>query len=110
MKQLCFGNIVHTVLEKVINKNQPIVYEDIAKEYNKSIDSHDPSGKVSKEYISVGKVVLDEFYDQNIDSNFEVFDKEMSFNFIIGNYRIIGYIDRVDLYEDEVYITDYKTR
>lgn len=33
----------------------------------------------------------------------------MEFKFIIGNYRIIGYIDRVDVYDDVVEIVDYKT-
>ena len=109
-KQLFFGNIVHTVLEKVVDKDKPLSHDSITEEYSKSIEKHDPDKKVSKEFISVGKVILDEFYDQNSDSKFYVFDKEMEFNFIIGNYKMIGYIDRFDLYEDEVIIIDYKTR
>jgi RecB family exonuclease len=33
----------------------------------------------------------------------------MEFNFIIGNYSIIGYIDRVDMHDDYLEIIDYKT-
>lgn len=33
----------------------------------------------------------------------------MNFNFIIGSYKIIGFIDRVDIVGDRVNIIDYKT-
>lgn len=33
----------------------------------------------------------------------------MEFQFVIGNYFIIGFIDRVDIYDDYVEIIDYKT-
>jgi RecB family exonuclease len=109
-KQPFFGNIVHNVLEKVVVQNEPLLYDQIEQEYIKSIEEYDPNNQISKEYISVGKVVLDEFYDQNSQPNIHVFGKEMGFNFIIGNYNLIGFIDRIDSYEDEVIIIDYKTR
>jgi len=40
---------------------------------------------------------------------FDVYDKEMEFRFVIGNYSILGYIDRVDVYDEVVEIIDYKT-
>jgi RecB family exonuclease len=33
----------------------------------------------------------------------------MGFKFVIGNYLIIGFIDRVDIIGDSVHIVDYKT-
>lgn len=108
-RRLFFGNIVHSVLENLVSQEKPIDYQELQSEYNLQRTNFDPENKISKELISAGKTILDEFYDQNIDSTFNVFDKEYKFNFIIGNYNINGYIDRIDLYDDEVVIIDYKT-
>lgn len=108
-KRLCFGNIVHSVLENVVNNNEQLVYADIVKEYEKSKQAYDPNNQISLELISAGKTILDEFYDRNESSTFNIFDKEYEFKFVLGNYFIIGYIDRIDVYDDEVVIIDYKT-
>jgi RecB family exonuclease len=104
-----FGNIVHSVLENVVSKDKPLDYSEIKSEYQRHRESYDPDQKISKDLISVGELVLNEFYDENPGSTFNVFDKEYEFKFIIGTYLILGYIDRIDLYEDEVIIIDYKT-
>lgn len=70
---------------------------------------YDPDKKISDELISVGKVIIDEFYDNYSDTIFDVYEKEYGFSFIIANYHIMGYIDRIDLYDDMVKIIDYKT-
>ena len=108
-KRLFFGNIVHSVLENVVSKDKPLDFSEIKSEYEKHKGSYDPDQKISKDLISVGEVILNEFYDENPGATFDVFDKEYEFRFVIGNYLIIGYIDRIDLYEDEVVIIDYKT-
>lgn len=82
---------------------------EIKSEYDKHKVSYDPDGKISKELISVGETVLNEFFDENPGATFNVFDKEYEFKFVIGNYLVLGYIDRIDLYDDEVIIIDYKT-
>lgn len=109
MKRLFSGNIVHSVLENLVSDTKPIDYKELELEYQAQRSNFDPNNKISHELISAGKTILDEFYDQNIGSTFDVFDKEYQFNFVIGNYNIIGYIDRIDLYDDEVVIIDYKT-
>lgn len=109
MRQPFYGNIVHSVLENVVSKDKPLDYSEIKNEYAKHKESYDPDGKISKDLISVGEVVLNEFYDENPGAIFNVYDKEYEFRFVIGNYLILGYIDRIDLYEDEVIIIDYKT-
>lgn len=103
------GNIVHSVLENVVSKDKPLDQEEIKNEYNKHKASYDPDQKISKELISVGETVLNEFFDENPGATFNVFDKEYEFRFVIGNYLVLGYIDRIDLYDDEVIIIDYKT-
>lgn len=108
-KQRLFGNIVHAVLEKVVDKEKPLDHEEILEEFDLNQKKLDPDNKISNELISVGKNILDEFYDQNSGSTFDVFDKEHPFNFIIGNYSILGFIDRIDVIGDQVNIIDYKT-
>ena len=67
VKQPCFGNIVHTVLENVITNDSSLDYSQIETEYQKSKESYDPDQKISEQLISVGKEILDEFYDENMD-------------------------------------------
>lgn len=109
MKLRFFGNIVHSVLENLVSDKKPIQYEELQEEYKTQRSNFDPENKISVDLISAGKTILDEFYDENIDSTFNVFEKEYQFNFIIGNYNINGYIDRIDLFDNEVIIIDYKT-
>jgi RecB family exonuclease len=105
----CFGNIVHTVLENVITNDSSLDYSQIEIEYQKSKESHDPDHKISEQLISVGKEILDEFYDENINTQFNVYDKEYAFKFVLGNHLIVGFIDRIDVVGDQVTIVDYKT-
>lgn len=109
MRPQCFGNIVHTVLENVITNDSSLDYSQIEIEYQKSKESHDPDHKISEQLISVGKEILDEFYDENINTQFNVYDKEYAFKFVLGNHLIVGFIDRIDVVGDQVTIVDYKT-
>lgn len=109
MKPQYFGNIVHAVLENVITNDSSLDYSQIEIEYEKNKKSYDPNQKISEQTISLGKEILDEFYDQNIDTQFNVYDKECGFKFILGNHLIVGFIDRIDVVGDQVTIVDYKT-
>lgn len=104
-----YGNIIHSVLEKVVDKEKPLDHQEMIKQFDLSKNKLDPDNKISKELISVGKNIIDEFYDQNLNTKFDVYDKEHPFNFIIGNYLMIGFIDRIDIIGDRVNIVDYKT-
>jgi len=108
-KLQCFGNIVHKVLENVISNDSSLDYSEIEIEYQKSKESYDPDQKISKELISVGTEILNEFYDQNINTQFNIYDKEYAFKFVLGNHLIVGFIDRIDVVGDQVTIVDYKT-
>lgn len=109
MSRLLFGNIVHAVLEDTISKDSKLNYDEMVVKYDEHKQSYDPDKKIPNELITVGKEIIDEFYDKYADTSFAVFEKEYGFSFIIGNYHIMGYIDRIDLYEDQVHIIDYKT-
>jgi DNA helicase-2/ATP-dependent DNA helicase PcrA len=104
------GNIVHSVLEECLSDETPLDQEALHLEYSKQKESYDPSGIISEDLIDVGSVILDEFYDKHSDEKFNIYEKELGFSFVIGNYLINGYIDRVDFYdEDTINIIDYKT-
>lgn len=103
------GNIVHSVLENVLDNNKKLRLDDLEEEYDKNISIWDPNNDIPNDLISVGSTILREFYDENFDKDFNIYEKELSFNFIIGSYNIIGFIDRVDIVGNRVNITDYKT-
>lgn len=103
------GNIVHSVLENTLHNDRPLDIDEINEEYEKNITVWDPENKLTKELVTVGFDILNEFFDRNSGIEVRIFDKELPFDFIIGSYRIIGFIDRVDITNDRVHITDYKT-
>lgn len=105
------GNIVHSVLEECISEDQPLSHVELHNEYEKQIESYDPTGIIPDNLLEVGSVILNEFYDKHSDDDFSIYEKELGFSFVIGNYLINGYIDRVDFYDDNtINIIDYKTR
>lgn len=103
------GNIIHSVLEDLVSNEKPLSIDEMKSSYEVKKSDYDPDNLISQSLLDAGSQIIEEFYDINQDKIFDVYDKEMSFNFIIGNYSIIGYIDRVDIIDDHVYIIDYKT-
>lgn len=103
------GNIVHDVLENVLENNKQLSLNELKSEYELNIPKWDPDNIIPKELIDIGSVILDEFYDEHADTKFNIYEKEMSFQLIIGTYKIIGFIDRVDIIGNRIHITDYKT-
>lgn len=65
--------------------------------YEEHKASYDPQQKISADLISVGKEIINEFYDQYSSTIFDVYEKEYGFSFIIGTYNIMGFIDRIDI-------------
>jgi RecB family exonuclease len=103
------GNIVHEVLENNVSSEKFLDLDEMHDSYIDSIKSFDPNKILSKDLLSVGSHLIDEFFDLNKEKTFDVYGKEVGFNFVIGNYSIIGFIDRIDVIGDDVYIVDYKT-
>lgn len=103
------GNIVHEALENCVSSEKPLDFRELKQEYIRGIPKWDPDALISRDLIDVGHTIIDEFYDQHEHKVFDVYAKEMAFSFIIGSYRINGFIDRVDVIDNRVIITDYKT-
>jgi len=103
------GNIVHEVLENTISSKKPLSLSEMKEHYELSKTHFDPNSAISQDLISVGSEIIDEFYDLNQNTIFNVYGKEVGFNFVVGNYSIIGFIDRIDVDGDSVHIVDYKT-
>jgi DNA helicase-2/ATP-dependent DNA helicase PcrA len=103
------GNIVHEVLENILDNDKELLLDELKDEYEKIIPEWDPDNRIPNDLIQVGRAILDEFYDEHSDKSFNIFDKEMSFDLVIGSYRIRGFIDRVDIIGNRVNIIDYKT-
>jgi RecB family exonuclease len=103
------GNIIHTVLENVLDNDKELNLAELQEEYQASKQAYDPDSLISNDLIGAGKVMIDEFYDLNIGKEFNIYAKELEFNIIIGSYKIRGFIDRVDIINDNVYIIDYKS-
>ena len=105
------GNIVHSVLEECLDNSSELNLEELQQEYVKQKESYDPTGHIPQELISVGSEIINEFYDKHSEDSFDIYEKEFGFSFVIGNYLVNGYIDRIDIYdENTINIIDYKTR
>lgn len=105
------GNIVHSVLEECLDNDKKLDLDILQDEYVKQKESYDPTGIISQDLVSVGSEILTEFYDKHYEDSFDIYDKEFGFSFVIGNYLVNGYIDRIDVYdENTINIIDYKTR
>lgn len=103
------GNIVHDVFENVLENDKDLVLDELHSEYEKVIPVWDPESKIPKELIDAGRQILDSFYDDNHGLPTSIYDKELSFDVVLGSYRLRGFIDRVDIVGDQLNIIDYKT-
>lgn len=105
-----FGNIIHSVLEDNVSKEEKLDHTKLVESYQEHAKKQDPDKIVGDQLVEVGTTILNEFFDQYGESTFDVFDKEYEFKFIIGSYSILGYIDRIDIVDkNTLKIIDYKT-
>ncbi len=105
------GNIIHTALENVLEKDIKIdeLADKLTSEYQVQVQDWDPDRLIPDEMIRSGSIMLDEFIDRHSHESFSIEAKEMGFSIVIGSYLVSGYIDRVDIIGDTVYICDYKS-
>lgn len=103
------GNIVHSVLEDNLSNEKDLDIESLFNSYEQKKSEWDPNSIINSELISVGKEILNEFYDRHSGETLHIKHKEMGFNFIVGPFNVNGFIDRVDEYDDRIDIIDYKT-
>jgi len=108
--RLYFGNIIHSVLEDNVSKEEKLDHTKLVESYQEQAKKQDPDKIVGDQLVEVGTTIINEFFDQYGESTFDVFDKEYEFKFIIGSYSILGYIDRIDIVDEKTLkIIDYKT-
>ena len=53
--------------------------------------------------------MLTEFVDRHMGEIFSIHEKEKAFEIVIGTSLIRGFIDRVDIFGDRLFVVDYKT-
>jgi ATP-dependent helicase/DNAse subunit B len=105
------GNIIHSALENTLEVDVKVadIADDIISEYKKQISEWDPEGQITEPMLEAGEVMLNEFIDRHGHESFPIVEKEMGFSVVVGNYLVSGYIDRVDIVDDIVYLIDYKS-
>jgi RecB family exonuclease len=103
------GNIVHDVFENVLDNEKELILEELHSEYQRVIPIWDPDSLIPADLIQAGRDILDTFYDDNHGLPMSIYDKELSFDIVLGSYRIRGFIDRVDISGRHLTIIDYKT-
>lgn len=106
------GNVLHKVLEEKLEKGKVIKKSDLnlfIEEYHNQIPNYDPNSDIPDNMLIDGETMLVDFIDRHNGESFEIEYKEKGFSIVIGNALVNGYIDRVDVVGDTVYITDYKS-
>jgi RecB family exonuclease len=96
-------------LEDNVSDVNPIEHDSLIKKYEEYNKSFNPNNQIPQVLLDAGSEILDDFYDLYGGTTFNVHEKELGFSFVLGNYSINGFIDRVDINGDVVEIVDYKT-
>jgi len=106
------GNVLHKVLEEKLKRNQVIKKSDLdsfIEVYNSQIPNYDPNSEIPDTMLIDGETMLVEFIDRHDGESFDIEYQEKGFTIVIGNALVSGYIDRIDIVGDTVYIIDYKS-
>ena len=132
-----FGKSVHNTLHRFVSLNAKILQseqvdlfkgidserkkfnlglEDLIKIYNEEwIDAWFDTEDHKEEYRTKGKEILQEFYNDFIDKDFNVLflenepALEKTFSLNLNGHKFIGAIDRIDKNKDGIELIDYKT-
>lgn len=103
------GNVLHSTLENVLEPGTPVEISNLMSEYETQSLQWDPDNKISMKLIEDGRGMLEDFADRHSGETFNILEKEKEFAIVVGGGLIRGFIDRVDVHEDTVYIVDYKS-
>ena len=112
---LSYGSAVHKALEVAIsfaikNKTYPEC-NYLTDEFEKALKKLPMSSYEHKEiHLERGKKTLKEYYTQLITTPIEWLNEvEKEFHFEIEGIKFLGFIDRIDILNDEIMLYDYKT-
>ena len=94
------GNMVHKILEDKFKLNK-----EIWELYDEYVETDD---EISNEIKRSIKIYLENWEARKYDEKL-FFEAEKEFNIILNNHLVTGKIDRIDKYEDNYSIIDYKT-
>jgi len=106
------GNVVHEVLENVLDDGlivTPHLSELLKMEFDFSLANLDTEGIITEQMQIVGVDMLNEFVDRHVGERLIIEEKELAFEVVIGSALVRGFIDRIDVHEKRVVITDYKS-
>ncbi|OGF31516.1 hypothetical protein A2533_04055 [Candidatus Falkowbacteria bacterium RIFOXYD2_FULL_35_9] len=97
-------------IEQKTNAKKVIDEKQLLDLYQKNWrDDWYPTAKLKEDYFKKGQKILKTFRQDFIDSKPDIRLVEHSFNVKIGQFKILGRIDRMDNVEGGVEIIDYKT-
>lgn len=112
---LSYGSAIHEALEEAINftiknKNYPNCNFLIDK-FKNALRKLPMSSYEHKEiHLERGEIALKEYYNQLIQTPIEwLSETEKEFHIEIDGIKFLGFIDRVDILNDEIMLYDYKT-
>lgn len=106
------GTVVHQLLEDHLEVDVPVdntLLSTLQEHFPKVLEELDTEHLVDQPLIDAGNVMLTEFVDRHMNESFSILAKEMPFEVVIGTGLFRGFIDRVDVTDDTIYICDYKT-
>lgn len=107
-KAAALGNVLHDVLEDHVGGELDL--EEMYKSYDLHRETHDPDHEIDWDLWGQGGQMLAEFVDRHQDDVFDVIGAEVSFEIVIGNAFVRGYIDLVErLDPTTIYIRDWKS-
>lgn len=114
-RDMVFGTIIHSALKFIHQKEQtahsfPALPETMAyfgSKWKEEIFGTEFEGQV---LFADGKNILEKYYKENAEKNFDPIALEMRFEAPVGDHTLAGNIDRIDKLEDGSFeIIDYKT-
>jgi RecB family exonuclease len=111
------GNVIHTVLENLVENEKPLDLDELIYEYKLQLDKYDEEGYIPHDLRQVGLVMIEDYYETNKDETHglehledkRIYEKELWFEIVVGRAKMRGSIDRVDIMDHRVEIVDYKS-
>lgn len=111
------GNIVHRALENSVKNDTELDEPTLFAEFEYAKREFDPDGKIESKVITAGITMLRDYYERHKKERYstkiaqypEIIGNEESFEIVIGNGKIRGFIDLVYQLKNDIYIIDYKT-
>jgi CRISPR/Cas system-associated exonuclease Cas4 (RecB family) len=103
------GNILHSALENTLEAGEPVSLSPLLQEFKKQVPAWDPDSQIPNNLIMDGVTMLTEFVDRHENESFPIEAKEKEFAIVVGSALIRGYIDRIDIEDNLIRITDYKS-